>query len=796
MVFRWVGIIGVLVFAFYLFSSSLADPNHAAAGSPPREGINLLATPSPTPTTGPPKFKLHFPNMIRHFEGPRVSLQAAWLADQDGNPSEIFLLNENAQYHAQILNTSNKSLKVGMRWIQAGPCGEFIVFDGSITLAPGTHQRMVDGIVPDCPGLYSVTVELTDLKNTVTESLLMVANPLSRVAIETNQGFDKCAVPTINQMQTWWIHSPYYAVNMYIGGISRACDQVNLTPSWLNAISQQGWTLIPTWVGPQAPCTDFRHRMSSNAAIAYLEGKDEADMAVSAALDLGIWGDMVIYYDLEGYFGNTSCRNTVASFVKGWVERLHQLGYQAGVYGGACSSSIADWAEISPAPDNVWIASWITPAKYRPDATVWLTGAAEDCLPNTLWVNHQRIRQYAGGHVETYGDISFSIDSNALDGEVTVLPTPTPAPTALAIGGDASAPHLPEISQAKLRTMQLINARSGWALVAENLLWTGDGGASWQDITPQTALPVHLLNVTFTSPLNGWLVRLLGGEVSQTSLEVLATLDGGQTWQPYPLSIPEASLSAPIAAAYLNFLDERTGFLSVKLESSSAFSLGRLFVTQDGGRTWEERSLPLGEPVVFLDAQRGWVAGGPGGDQLFRTQDGGRTWQPQPLPLPFSSTEAQVFVGLPIFRSNRDGSLPVTVTGLDPRFLVYSTWDGGESWSVSSQAELAEQPGMALPFSADSSGAWWAATPGEIRLSASAGQGASAIQILATGLPPGVIDLDFQDDQAGWALAQTSVCHGDKAPLGAVQAQPLRCATQTFLLSTADGGQTWQDITP
>ena len=59
-----------------------------------------------------------------------------------------------------------------------------------------------------------------------------------------------------------------------------------------------------------------------------------------------------------------------------------------------------------------------------------------------------------------------------------------------------------------------------------------------------------------------------------------------------------------------------------------------------------------------------------------------------------------------------------------------------------------------------------------------------------------LVSLQFLDDQAGWALVQSSVCRGDKAPLGAAQAQPLRCATQTFLLRTADGGQSWQEITP
>jgi hypothetical protein len=794
---RWVGILCVLGCVFYLFNSGLAGSGGTGL---PGEGSLLLPTSSPAPVTSSTQFLLHFPNVVRHGLGPRVGLISAWVADQDGNPGEIYLLNEDAQYVAKFFNASDMSLKVSLRWTQAGPCGEFVVFDGSITLAPGEQQRAINGVIPNCPGIYTVTVVVTDQENTVSKSILMIANPLSLVAVETHQGFDKCAVPTISQMQTWYTHSPYWAVNMYIGGVSRACDQVYLTPYWMNAVSQQGWTFIPTWVGPQAPCTNYKYRISPNKSTAYREGKQEAEMAASTAVDLGLWGDFVIYYDIEGYVGDSACREAVASFVRGWVERLHQLGYQAGVYGSPCRSYIADWALIDPVPDNVWIASWLTPPQYREDATVWLTGAAEDCLSNDLWVDHQRIRQYAGGHAETYGGLTFSIDSNALDGEVTVLPTPVPTPvptpTTQAVAEASEPPLAPEVAQPQLRGMQPLSAKSGWTLLGERLLLTGDGGASWQDITPQVAMPAHLLAVTFTSPQRGWVARQPAGEPAGTSLEILATEDGGRSWQIFPLALPDAPGSPPVANLYLSFVDNQTGFLAAKLESSSAFSLGRLFVTQDGGRSWEERSLPLGEPVTFVDAQRGWVAGGPGGDQLYRTLDGGRTWQPQQVSLPFSAEPGQVFYGSPSFRGADQGSLPVTVAGLDPRLLVYVTENGGESWSLSGQVELGAEPGMALPFSASPAGAWWAALPGEPRLSASAGPGQSAAPLLASGLPSGVIDLQFLDGQAGWALAQSSVCRGDKAPLGARQAQPLRCATHTFLLRTVDGGQSWQEITP
>jgi hypothetical protein len=43
------------------------------------------------------------------------------------------------------------------------------------------------------------------------------------------------------------------------------------------------------------------------------------------------------------------------------------------------------------------------------------------CLSNGLWVNHQRIRQYAGGHGETWGGVTLNIDCNVIDGIVASM---------------------------------------------------------------------------------------------------------------------------------------------------------------------------------------------------------------------------------------------------------------------------------------------------------------------------------------------------------------------------------------
>jgi hypothetical protein len=61
-----------------------------------------------------------------------------------------------------------------------------------------------------------------------------------------------------------------------------------------------------------------------------------------------------------------------------------------------------------------------------------------------------------------------------------------------------------------------------------------------------------------------------------------------------------------------------------------------------------------------------------------------------------------------------------------------------------------------------------------------------------------VIALNFVDDQVGWALAQAGICRGEKIPPDqgtAAGKLPLSCASQSYLMTTFDGGRTWQEIT-
>lgn len=165
---------------------------------------------------------------------------------------------------------------------------------------------------------------------------------------------------------------------------------------------------------------------------------------------------------------------------------------------------------------------------------------------------------------------------------------------------------------------------SGSAL-ARGVFRSLDGGQSWSKVDTHSAYAVDVVT--------GTLVVAVG------SGTFLASSDAGQTWN--SLSFP-----SPDNATAVSFIDAMHGVVAVG---------GRfLYVTGDGGATWEERALdPIypdawtsGHDVKMLDAQTILVAAGltgcdpvssvcSSGGQFLRTSDGGLTWDSEFGPRPF-----------------------------------------------------------------------------------------------------------------------------------------------------------------
>ncbi|MGW1167945.1 DUF1906 domain-containing protein [Streptomyces sp. NPDC002550] len=225
----------------------------------------------------------------------------------------------------------------------------------------------------------------------------------------TGKGFDACAAPSTATMNAWGA-SPYRAVGVYIGGNSRACAQPDLTSSWVSTVTGNGWHLIPTYVGSQAPCTSFGHTVSTDPATARSQGTAEADDAVSQAQALGLPAGSVLYDDMEGYDNtNSSCSTGVLNYLSAWTGELHARGYRSGVYSSAGSGMRDLAAQYTTGaytlPDHIWYAWWNGVADT--DAGTY--------VPAADWADHQRIHQYSGGSDETWGGVTVDIDGDYLD---------------------------------------------------------------------------------------------------------------------------------------------------------------------------------------------------------------------------------------------------------------------------------------------------------------------------------------------------------------------------------------------
>ncbi len=229
----------------------------------------------------------------------------------------------------------------------------------------------------------------------------------------TGYGFDTCAAPPQAVMDAWWEESPYSAVGIYIGGSNRLCkDQPELTAAWVSAQQRTGWHLLPVQVGPQASCSGYADRMSSDLPTAKAQGSAEAATAVATARGLGIGEGSTLYYDLEDYdLAPTDCRQAALSFLSGWTDALHGAGYDSGVYSNiAAAIASISYADVAShgdytMPDDIWFA-WSN-NQSDTETGSWV-GSDE-------WNDHARIHQYALDVPQTWGGYTLTIDVNWLD---------------------------------------------------------------------------------------------------------------------------------------------------------------------------------------------------------------------------------------------------------------------------------------------------------------------------------------------------------------------------------------------
>lgn len=360
------------------------------------------------------------------------------------------------------------------------------------------------------------------------------------------------------------------------------------------------------------------------------------------------------------------------------------------------------------------------------------------------------------------------------------------------------------LAEAQTR-MGLVGPGAGWAVLRQgtgpgpakddHLFWTSDDGANWADITPNDPASRQIAGVFFLDASRGWVLFALTGKQligasNISGFDLAATSDGGANWTLMHVAAPRDD-HGWAGAGEVFFLDPSHGWLNLEVALHD-WAVGTLLATTDGGETWNQVqgfSVDSGYgPIRFTDQQNGWVAGGPYGQQhLYATHDGGRSWH-DVIPPPPSVTLGKVSsisqCALPLFKDGKRGFVPVTYAGTDASgndfkaLALFSTNDRGGTWRLESWVNLGEDRGdlaftvvdsqaLAPKFSGPSG-------PTLMKL----GLAGNATETSTNGLlkspnATAVSSLDFNDTSHGWASSSDG-----------------------RLLSTADGGAAWKEITP
>lgn len=205
----------------------------------------------------------------------------------------------------------------------------------------------------------------------------------------------------------------------------------------------------------------------------------------------------------------------------------------------------------------------------------------------------------------------------------------------------------------------MIDGGTGWGIGQipgksdKMVLRTGDGAATWKNITPPEAIydqagKIRDIAYCFRDELHAWLMFYApDGSFSSEELRVWSTEDGGQTWESSPLPLAGYGIQF-FTSPQIGFLDSQTGWLFAHIGKTANREYIALYTTYDGGRNWNAMvtsdsgnlsSLGRKNGAVFRDTLEGWISSQNTAEEpdmiLWHTMDGGNTWFKQPVPAPY-----------------------------------------------------------------------------------------------------------------------------------------------------------------
>jgi photosystem II stability/assembly factor-like uncharacterized protein len=230
-----------------------------------------------------------------------------------------------------------------------------------------------------------------------------------------------------------------------------------------------------------------------------------------------------------------------------------------------------------------------------------------------------------------------------------------------------------------IKGMCFINSEIGFLVVDEYLLRTENSGENWSVVgnIKLGEREFFISSCYFVDSSTGWLVGgiwsndqwVRKADIAAYVGAVLATKDGGRTWEQQQVILPEGYFQRGRRWLLRDvfFKNSETGWV---------VGNGVIFWTKDGGNSWNLAKAKDSDycNVDFYDDELGWATQREGNDYAI-TKDGGRNWIWTRGPKKFGAISTRL-------------SFLTPTKGIAALLGLYITTDGGRTWNKIEQSNI------------------------------------------------------------------------------------------------------------
>ncbi|WP_261808196.1 PepSY domain-containing protein [Paenibacillus sp. N3.4] len=271
--------------------------------------------------------------------------------------------------------------------------------------------------------------------------------------------------------------------------------------------------------------------------------------------------------------------------------------------------------------------------------------------------------------------------------------------------GEGEPPSMMDLTSGKaelfqgITGLQMVDSNNGWALKANTVLRTTDGGITWGNVTPfEILLQSRIVDIS-AKFLDSQTAILAVPDGTGGSITVYLSNDGGTVWRK-SAAVDKSLRVYPPQRPFITFVDKKTGWILAPYDAAMGSEDSELWQTTDGGETWKsiatatygqhnEAGYPLEgikTGVAFADWENGFLTGSTHGDGiwLYASHDGGHHWEKQAVSVPrgYSADGGAATSYPPKFFGGKEGILSVRFSTDEKRAAIFFvTQDTGKTWT-------------------------------------------------------------------------------------------------------------------